>query len=146
MNKQVEPYQIKGYLKKYERLYDERIELISAKSALIVSMQNAKAVEYSPIPHGSNGVKKDLSDYIIKLDRYYSRIGKLERAQEKLRKKYYKMFECLEENEAAVLKKRYIEFKDWNTIAKEMKKSRMQISRYHKKALEKMASYKKSKE
>lgn len=139
MNKQVEPYQIKGYLKKYERLYDERIELISAKSTLIVSMQNAKAVEYSPIPHGSNGVKKDLSDYIIKLDRYYSRIGKLERAQEKLRKKYYKMFECLEENEAAVLKKRYIEFKDWNTIAKEMKKSKRQVNRYHKSALEKMS-------
>lgn len=129
---------IRMYLKKYEKVYYEKKELIDKKNTLLIVMQNAKAIEYSGMPHVSSGKKKDLSDYVVKLDGYYTRICKLERLLEKLRKKYMKMFMRLTKNEAAVMTKLYIELKDWNTVAQEVNRSRAQVNRYHISALEKL--------
>lgn len=126
----------KEYLEKYRSMRRRRLELIDKKNMLISSMENAKAIEYSGMPHASNGIIKDLSDYVVKLDVYFSKILRLEKNMNDFRIELDDMFNSyLSKIEAEVMRKRYIELKNWDTIIAEVHKSRRQIYRYHGTAL-----------
>lgn len=128
----------KRYFTNYEALLLEKQELKEKEDTLRSSIENAKAIKYSGMPHASNGIHRDLSDYVAKMDSYFTRILHIEHEMRLIRRDYKKRFSGLRSKEAAVMRMRYLEMKDWKTIANQLKRSRAQVNKYHIAALQKL--------
>jgi DNA-directed RNA polymerase specialized sigma subunit len=124
----------KEYLNEYGRKQRKIRSLQEQKQSIIESMQAAKAIEYSDMPKAHK--QTDLSDYIVRLERLYERIGEVEQEKYNLQMEIESYIVEMDDGiECDILRKRYIERKTWDTIADELNYSKMQVFRIHGKAL-----------
>lgn len=125
----------KNYLQGYRRIYHKIKSLEEQKQSLVESMRSAKAIEYSDMPKGTK--QSDLSDYIVRLDKL---IGEIEEKKRELELKRIEIETCIVKMddgiESDLLRKRYIELKNWEKICNEMNYSWRQIHNIHSKALQ----------
>lgn len=126
--------QKKGYLASYKMLYQKKQSLEEQLQSLREIGQSAKNQKLSDMPRGSE--KKDLSDYIVKIDLLISRIENLKADCMQRRLDIENYIAELENGvESSLLFKRYIEFKTWEQICEEINYSWMQTYRIHGNAL-----------
>lgn len=127
--------QKKEFLKSYRNQCYKIKSLQEQKSSIIETMASAKAQTYNDMP--TSGMKSDLSDYMVKLEKIMKDIDNA--YAECLAKKIAIESSVLRMNdgmESAVLHKRYILFKSWTAISIELGYERTQIHRLHGKALQ----------
>lgn len=126
--------QKKEYLNSYKNLCRKLKSLEEQLQSLREVEQSAKIQELSDMPRG--GKQKDLSDYIVKLDRVLSKL--IRTKQERLDRKLEiesRIADIVDGIEADILRKRYIEFKTWEQICVEIDYCWKQTHRLHSKAL-----------
>lgn len=122
------------YLNEYRIIRNKIKSLEEQKKSLIETMRSVKAIDYSNMPKGNK--KRDLSDYFVKLDSLIVQItykrSELVLLQLDIESKIVQIYDGVESD---LLRKRYIELKQWEDICVEIGYSRMQIHRLHKRAL-----------
>lgn len=124
----------KEYLNEYKKIYNKIKSLDDQKRSLIEAMEAAKPIQYSDMPHGSK--QSDLSDYIIKLERLYEKIGDMQSELVQRRCDIEKLIAELPDGiESSILHKRYIEFESWEQICVDINYAWRQTHRIHGKAL-----------
>ena len=114
------PNENKEYLKSF-RKFEIKLQLLKKqKQELRIKIENVKAIKYSDMPKGS-GEQSDLSDIIVQLENLEERINELEII---INNRFIKIRDAIVnmENvgESSIIHKRYIEGKDWDTIATEI--------------------------
>lgn len=127
--------QKKEYLKSYKNLCSKIRSLEEQKMSIIDTMTSARAQNYSGMP--SSGRQSDLSDYMVKLEKIKNSIfnanAKCLASKIKIESAVLSMENGIE---SAVLHKKYILFKGWETIASELNYSVRQIYNIHGMALQ----------
>lgn len=127
--------QKKEYLNSYKKLCEKIRSLEEQIEALRELEQSAKSPKLSDMPKGSN-TNKDLSDYIVKLEKLIKELSntKLEKEERRLEieRRIGKMSDGIE---CDILRKRYIELKKWEQICVEIDYSWKQTHRLHSRAL-----------
>lgn len=124
----------KEYLNSYKNLCIKLNSLEEQLESLREVEQSAKIQELSDMPR--SGKQKDLSDYIVKLDRILSKV--IRTKQECLDRKLdieNHIADITDGVESAILHKRYIEFKHWEEICIEVGYCWRQTHYLHSKAL-----------
>lgn len=125
----------KEYLNGYRKKTRKIESLEEQKKSILADMRNAKAIEYSDMPKGA-GKQSDLSDYIVKLEGLIERIEETKDQKNQMRIAIEEIIIGMENGiECDILRKRYIEMKEWDIIANELNYSKMQVYRIHGKAL-----------
>lgn len=129
------PNENKDYLKSF-RESEVKLQLLKEqKKELRIKIENVRAIKYSAMPKGS-GEQLDLSDTIVQLENLEERINELEiTINNRFIKIQDAIFNMDNVNESSLIHKRYIEGKDWDTIATEIGYSWTQTHRIHSKAL-----------
>lgn len=126
--------QKKEYLNSYKNLCRKLKSLDEQLQALREVEQSAKIQELSDMPRG--GKQKDLSDYIVRLDRILSKVI---RTKQECMVRKLEIESCIADMpngiEADILRKRYIEFKPWEKICVEIGYSWRQTHYIHSEAL-----------
>lgn len=126
--------QIKDFLRSYKNLFDKLKSLNEQLEALKVAKESAKLYPLSQMP--KSGKQSDLSDYIIKLDVLYTKIIQKRSECENRKLEIENLIADMPDGiEAAVVRKRYIEFKAWEVICVETNYSWAQVHRIHASAL-----------
>ncbi|BBF41988.1 hypothetical protein lbkm_0668 [Lachnospiraceae bacterium KM106-2] len=135
MDTKVENEEKKEYLNRY-RIASRKIKsLQEQRESLMIEKRNAKAIQYSDMPHGNK--QSDLSDYIAALDSLEERIGESIRERMKARVDIEKGIIYVRDGiESDILRKRYIELKSWECICNEIGYSWKETHRKHGKALQ----------
>jgi DNA repair exonuclease SbcCD ATPase subunit len=126
--------QKKEYLNSYKNLCRKLQSLEEQLQSLREVEQSAKIQELSDMPRG--GRQKDLSDYIVRLDKILSKV--IRTKQECIDRKLEiedQIADMQDGIESAILHKRYIEFKPWEQICVELNYSWKHTHRIHSKAL-----------
>ena len=125
----------KEYLNGYRKKTRKIESLEEQKKSILADMRNAKAIEYSDMPKGA-GKQSDLSDYVVKLEGLIERIEETKDQKNQMRIAIEEIIIGMENGiECDILRKRYIEMKEWDIIANELNYSKMQVYRIHGKAL-----------
>lgn len=123
------------YLKTYRNLCIKINSLQEQKDSIIEEMVNVRSQNYDGMPR--SGKQCDLSDHMVRLENILKSIdtAKAECLAIKIsiESSILKMKNGLE---SALLHKRYILFKSWDTISKELGYERTQVYRIHGKALQ----------
>ena len=124
----------KEYLNGYRRMTLKINSLAEQMRSISEIAESAKAVNYDDMPHGHKDT--DLSDYIVKLENLEEKINAIKKEQYQRRIGIEELIVSMQDGtECDVLRKRYIECKSWETIAKEIRYSVKQAQRIHGKAL-----------
>lgn len=129
------PNENKEYLKSFCK-YEKKLQLLKEqKQELRIKIENARAIKYSDMPRRCRE-QSDLSDIIVQLENLEERINELEVI---INNRFIKIQDAIVNmenvNESSLIHKRYIEGKDWDTIATEIGYSWTQTHRIHSKAL-----------
>ena len=124
----------KEYLCSYKNLCRKLQSLEEQLQSLREVEQSAKIQQLSDMPGG--GLQKDLSDYIVKLDKVISRIIRTKADMNNRRLEIEDKIASMENGlESDVLRKRYLELKTWERIAEEVDYSVMGTYKIHGRAL-----------
>lgn len=124
----------KIFLKSYRKIVDKLRSLEEQKISIVVLASSAKAISYSDMPKGNK--QSDISDIMVKLEEVNIKIADAEKNYIKQRTRIENaIVDVKDAIECDILRKRYIEFKSWNTIYEEIEYSARDTHRKHKKAL-----------
>ena len=126
----------RAYLEGYRRIYRKILSLQYKKASLIESVESAKAIEYSDMPKGHKHT--DLSDFIVKLDELISEIDSKKQELEDKRLEIERCLVELDDREKQVIRRRYIELRRWEKIAKITGLNIRTVHRVHGRALNKI--------
>lgn len=125
----------KAYLNSYKKKVRKLVSLREQEKAFRIGLENPKAIEYNDMP--SSNSQSDLSDNMVSLERLEEKI------QQKIDEIIVirtdiedKVTDMEDGTESDIIRKRYIEFKDWTVICVEIGYSWKQTHRIHSNALE----------
>ena len=125
----------KEYLNSYKKKVRKLVSLRNQEKALRIELENPKAIKYNDMP--SSNISTDLSDKMVTLERLQDKIQqKIEEIiilKTDIEDKVTDMEDGIESD---IIRKRYIEFKDWTVICVEIGYSWKQTHRIHSNALE----------
>ncbi len=128
---------IKEYLQSYKNLCCKLRSLEEQMQGKREEEQSAKTQKLSDMPKGNK--QSDLSDIMVMLEVLETKI--ILQKEECLKRKIEieSMIVGIQDGvESLILRRRYIEFKEWTLIAKELSYSKMQVFRIHDVALNKI--------
>lgn len=124
----------KQYLNSYKNLCRKLKSLEEQLESLREIEQSAKIQTISDMPHGNN--QKDLSDYMVKLDKILSKVIKTKKDCWDRKMEIESLIADVPDGvKADILRKRYIEFKPWEKICVEIGYSWRQTHYLHSEAL-----------
>ena len=125
----------KEYLNSYKKKVRKLVSLREQEKTLRIGIKSPKAIEYSDMPCSNK--QSDISDTIVSLERLEEKI------QQKIEEIIVirtdiedKVTDMEDGTESDIIRKRYIEFKDWTVICVEIGYSWKQTHRIHSNALE----------
>lgn len=126
--------------KEYLLQYSKSEKRIRALREQLFSLQevekSAKTQQLSAMPKGSSR-NKDLSDFLVRIEKLQEEIENKITESLRIRTEIEEhIIEMENENEALVLRMRYIDLMDWTRISHRMKYSKRHTLRIHKAALE----------
>ena len=124
------------YLERYHEVIMLEKRISDSIDTLHETSMQAKSPKYDGMPH-SHDTERDLSDLMVKLDKEFARLFKMQRKAIAVRKEIESSINSLEkEKERMVLWLRYIKFYSWERVAVEMNYNYDHVIRIHGCALE----------
>lgn len=124
----------KEYLNSYKMVTRKLVSLREQEKALRCELKNPKAIEYSDMPKGNK--QSDLSDKMVQLEKLEDKIKHKIEEIILLRTDIEDKVTDMEDGaESDILRKRYIEFKEWEQICIEIGYGWTNTHRIHSSAL-----------
>lgn len=124
----------KEYLNSYKLVTRKLVSLREQEKALRCELENPKAMEYSDMPKGNR--KTDLSDKMVQLEKLEAKIKqKIEEIISLRTDIEDKVTDMEDGTESDIIRKRYIEFKEWEQICVEVGYGWSNTHRIHSSAL-----------
>ena len=126
----------KAYLNEYKRISLKIISLEEQEATIRAEMESAKNQEISDMPRGGGG-KRDLSDYMVRLERIQQMIAQ-KKAELRLKRLDIeeKIINIQDGQQSEVLRLRYLELLGWKEIRSKLDVSERQVYILHGEALQ----------
>lgn len=126
-----------AWLNEYKHVQRDIADIELRITQLRLKYAAPSAISYSDMPKAHSNT--DLSDYYAKLEEYERILIEHHTMALGLSVQYVKAMDCLDRDEAYIIRRRYLDGIDWRIIAREIPCSERTVYRLRKSALKKLA-------